>query len=452
MTGRTVTGTFAEWSSTGRYEDFSADAQRKAVNVVFDSIGAMTACSVLPEVKAIVQFLARVGGAGQCSIIGHSLITTVVSAATANGAMAHGDEVDPVHLKSAGGHVAAGIVPTALTVAEWLDKPGKEVLRATVLGYDVGGRLMSIFYKLRDYDTRRFYPTAVVGNMSSAVTAGVLLGLNRQQMEVAMCLAAYQGAGVDNVVKDSGHTAKTFQIGFANRNGLTAALLAADGIHAPSGILDGKYSLFDAFFNAPDAGVDMDKDLGRYFSIVDVMHKRYPVGSPNQTYLQGVLNIIERHQVKADDIAEIEVQIPSRGVSRVPSNRHASISGLSVCAIAAATGKLDFYVLHDPNGITDPRVADMQKKIKFVGRDDWKGQEHGLHAIVTIRTRRGDTLREEVWHEPMTVAELDRKFDELVIPRLGPEKARRVSQLLKNLAEAASVRPLMIELRDSDRG
>jgi 2-methylcitrate dehydratase PrpD len=37
---------------------------------------------------------------------------------TSVGGMAHGDEVDPVHSTSVGGHVAAGPVPTALTVGE----------------------------------------------------------------------------------------------------------------------------------------------------------------------------------------------------------------------------------------------------------------------------------------------------------------------------------------------
>ena len=91
--------------------------------------------------------------------------------------MAHGNESDPVHLKSVGGHVASGPVPTALTVGQWLGSTGAEVLRAVALGYEVGGRMMTIFYRERDYVARRFYPTAVVGTMSSAVAAGVLLKL-----------------------------------------------------------------------------------------------------------------------------------------------------------------------------------------------------------------------------------------------------------------------------------
>jgi 2-methylcitrate dehydratase PrpD len=75
------------------------------------------------------------------------------------------------------------------------------VVRAVALGYEVGGRLMTIFYRERHYTSRRFYHTAVAANMSSAVSAGVLLGLNRRALQVAMCLAAYQAAGPDNMTR-----------------------------------------------------------------------------------------------------------------------------------------------------------------------------------------------------------------------------------------------------------
>jgi 2-methylcitrate dehydratase PrpD len=54
-------------------------------------------------------------------------------------------------------------------------------------------------------------------------------------------------------------------VGAANRNGVTAALLVAEGCHAPLDILDGSHSFFDAYLNAPDAGADLVKDLGRYY-------------------------------------------------------------------------------------------------------------------------------------------------------------------------------------------
>jgi len=441
-----VTEALADWLCSRRWEDLPAGVRCKASDVVYDSVGAMIACSQLPEVLAIVRLLRKMGGAAECTMIGHAGRTSLVNAAMANGGMSHGDEADPVHLKSVGGHVASGPVPTALTIGQWTGASGRDVLRAVVLGYEVGGRLMTIFYRERDYTARRFYPTAVVGAISSAVSAGVLLDLNREQMQVAMCLAAYQAAGPDNMTKDPAHMGKTFQVAAANRNGVTASLLAHDGCHAPLDILDGSHSLFDAYLGAPDAGAEMLKDLGTYYSITDVMHKRYPVGSPNQTYLQGLFGLMEKHALQSRDIAEIEVQIPQRGLKRIPTTRHASISALSVCAIAASRGKLDFYHLHDPTGPMDAEARDMQGRVKFVGREDWKDLQAGHRAIVTIKTRAGHPLTEDVRHRPMDASELDTKFRGLVTPRFGEDKARGLERLLKRLDAAASVRDLMAEL------
>lgn len=442
----TVTETLAHWLCTQRWETLPLAVQQKAVDVVFDSTGAMIACSRLPEVEAIVKFLRRMGGDAQCTMIGHAGLTSVVNAAMANGGMSHGDESDPVHLKSVGGHVASGPVPTALTVGQWLGASGEQVLHAVAMGYELGGRMMTIFYRERDYVARRFYPTAVVGVMSSAVAAGVLLKLTPAQMQVALCLAAYQAAGPDNMTKDAGHMGKTFQVGAANRNGVTAALLAHEGCHAPLDILDGSHSLFDAYLGAPAAGEELLKDLGDYYSITDVMHKRYSVGSPNQTYLQGVFSLMQQHALTGADIAGIEVQIPQRGLKRIPTTRHASISALTVCAMAAAHGKLDFYRLHDPAGAMDAAALAMQQRVRFIGRDDWTDLEAGRRAIVTLTTHAGAVHTEDVRHTPMSADELDQKFDGLVTPQYGQAKCTQLAGMLKQLAAAASVRPLMAAL------
>ena len=156
-----------------------------------------------------------------------------------------------------GGHVASGPVPTAITVGPWTGASGAEVLRAVALGYEVGGRLMTIFYRDRDYAVRRFYPTRSGPRRVPCRRCGLLLGVNREQMQVAICLAAYQAAGPDNMTKDPAHMGKTFQVGAANRNGVTAALLAQDGCHAPLDILDWMTQPVRRVLGAPGAGDDM---------------------------------------------------------------------------------------------------------------------------------------------------------------------------------------------------
>lgn len=440
-----VTQKLTAWLVSHRYDDLPAAVRRKTVDVIFDSVGGMTACSILPEVKALVALSEAQGARAECTVIGHGLVTSSINAAMCNGGMAHGNEVDPVHSTSVGGHVAAGPVPSALALGESLGASGRAVLRAVALGYEVGGRLMTIFYRERDYTKRRFYHTAVAANVSSAVAAGSLLGLDGKAMQVALCLAVYQAAGPDNMTKDPVHMGKTFQVGAANRNGVTAALLAHQGCFAPLDILDGTHGLFDAYLNNPDAGGDLLDKLGDYYSITDVMHKRYSAGTPNQAYLPALFRLLRG--VKPEDIAEIEIHIPTRAVKRVPTTRHASISALKVSAIVAATGKLDFYQLHGPQEALDAAIASMQGRIKFVGRDDWTGMEQGRHAIVKVRTRDGRAVEEDTWFKPMERAELAAKFNELVEPRFGAGRTAKLEKSLLEIEALPNIGTLMQQLR-----
>ena len=88
----TLTATFADWLTSQRWEQLPPNVQQKAVDVVFDSVGAMIACSRLPEVEALARMVTRLGGAPDCTLIGHGARNNVVNAALVNGGMAHGNE------------------------------------------------------------------------------------------------------------------------------------------------------------------------------------------------------------------------------------------------------------------------------------------------------------------------------------------------------------------------
>lgn len=442
-----VTEQLAQWMHGTRYEDLPQQAREKTVDVIYDSVGCMLACSTLPEVKTMVAFIEEQGGKPDCTIIGSRALTSVVSAAMAHGCMAHGDEIDPVHLASVGGHVASAPVPAALAIGELLNSSGKDIARAVALGYELGGRMMTLFYLEHDYISRRFYPTAVIGCVSSAVTAGLLLGLDPKKLQIAMGLAVYQAAGPDNMMYDTGHFGKTFQVAAACRNGVTAALFAHRGAHVPLDILDGKLGLFDTYLQNPDLGAKLLPDLGRYFSITDVMHKRYSTGTPNQAYVQGLLSVLEKNKVANEDIEEIEIQMHKPGLHTTPTTRPQSIATNVISAVAVVERKLDFYRLHGAASVVTPAVAAMQKRMRLVPRGDWHGLEHNRHAIVTVKTKAGKTFEEETWFRPMTRPELDMKFDELVTPLAGARKAGELKALLQGIESAASIRPLMEKLR-----
>src|SRR5262249_33466556 len=90
--------------------------------------------------RLAIDYVAKLGGAGQASVVGTRLLTCATHAALANGMLAHADETDDSHAPSRT-HPGCAVIPAALAVAEGVHSGGERLVRAVVLGYDVAARL-----------------------------------------------------------------------------------------------------------------------------------------------------------------------------------------------------------------------------------------------------------------------------------------------------------------------
>jgi 2-methylcitrate dehydratase PrpD len=93
-----VTTQLAQWLIESRFKEVPEAVRKKTLDVIYDSVAGMAACSVLPEAKALASLVEDQGSRPDCTIIGYPFQASVINAALANGGMAHGDEVDPVHV------------------------------------------------------------------------------------------------------------------------------------------------------------------------------------------------------------------------------------------------------------------------------------------------------------------------------------------------------------------
>src|SRR5690606_8188080 len=182
-------------------------------------------------------------------------------AAMVNAASAHMVEQDDVHNGSVF-HPAAVVFPVSVAVAQALGRSGKELLVASVAGYEAGIRIGEFLgrshYKI-------FHTTGTAGTLAAAVAAGRLLNLNNEQMLHALGSAGTQAAGLWEFLRDAAdskqlHTAK------AAANGLTAAYLARDGFTGARQILEGPQGLA--------AGMSTDADPAK---LTDALGTRWTV-------------------------------------------------------------------------------------------------------------------------------------------------------------------------------
>lgn len=162
------------------------------------------------------------------------------------GALTHTMEMDDLHKQSVT-HPGCVVVPAAIAIAAREGLSGKEMLIAVLRGYEsmcrVGNAVGRSHYKI-------WHSTATCGPFGSAIAAGSLLGLSKEQLVWALGNAGTQSAGVWEFM-NSGGMSKHLHAGRAAEAGILAADLARHGFTGPTRILEGKQGLFAA--SCPDA-------------------------------------------------------------------------------------------------------------------------------------------------------------------------------------------------------
>src|SRR3546814_498531 len=114
---------------------------------------------------------------------------------------------------------------TTLFRSQALGRSGKDLLTASVAGYEVGIRIGEFLgrshYKI-------FHTTGTAGALAAAVAVGRLLNLDKQQMLHALGSAGTQSAGLWEFLRDAADS-KQLHTSKAAVNGLIAAYLEHDG-------------------------------------------------------------------------------------------------------------------------------------------------------------------------------------------------------------------------------
>jgi hypothetical protein len=108
---------------------------------VLETLAAMVSGSRLKPGEFAARYVDSLGGKPQAMVIGTGIVTSAVHAALANAMAAHADETDDTNPVGPF-HAGCGAVSAALAVAELAGRTGNDMLRAVVLGYDIGARLI----------------------------------------------------------------------------------------------------------------------------------------------------------------------------------------------------------------------------------------------------------------------------------------------------------------------
>ena len=433
-----------QWACSTRYEDVPAEVRQETLTLLYDQVGCMIASSTLPSCQPVVDLVRQLGPSGECSIVGHPVRTSVTNAALANGTIGHGDEVDSTGQQGTG-HFAATTVPTALSVGQYVRASGKEFVRALALGSEVAARFQSI---LGHYGTRSQFTATVGGAMGAAVNAGLLLGLDADQMEDALGLAASGACGLSSHHLEELHQIKSLNHGRAAEAGVLSSLLAQQGYHGPREVLTIENGFFDAFLGLPGAGHEVVDGLGETYLMRQIAYKRYPVGGPDQTPLYAFLQLIQKNELTAEDIEQMEVSVSRGAFHTVMTNKHPSVHMETILSLAAVYGEINFKHIHDPSYREDPRFKAFRDRVRIfiIPRPEPATSGQRLEMGITVHTRSGEVLHQELRFPLMTEEEMQHKFRDLVGLRVDSSRVTDLERKLKSIETVDNVAPLIREL------
>ncbi|WP_300678099.1 MmgE/PrpD family protein [Nocardioides sp.] len=238
-----------------------------ALRHLLDGLGTAIGAARTGAARPAVTVALGLGGPAEATILGSTDRVSAVAAALANGTLVHALDFDDTH---AGGlvHATSVVLPAALAVGEQVGAPGREVLDATVVGYEVACRIAAAAPNA--FHAGGLHATMVAGVFSAAAVAARLMRLDAATAADALGIAGSQAGGLLAFLA-GGASTKQLHPGFASQAGIQAARLAAAGASGPANVLDGPHGLYDALAPAAVAAGRVHLD-----TILDGLGSRDP--------------------------------------------------------------------------------------------------------------------------------------------------------------------------------
>jgi 2-methylcitrate dehydratase len=408
-----TTRRIADYADSFTFADLPADVVHECKRHIVDTVGCALGGFDEPPGRIARALAARADVPRGARVLGTGQRTLPELAAFANGVMARyldGNDVFP----GGGGH-PSDVMSAVLAVADLAGTDGPAVITGVVLGYEIYGALFRAAC-MRDHGLDHVFYTAV----GSAVGAAKLLGLDRDRIAQAIALAVTPNIALHATRRGELSMWKGAAAGNAARNGVFAALLAAEGMTGPDKPIDGSDGVRELLgtFDIGEFGGN-----GRPFQLPRADFKYFLSEFHSQSPITAAIEL--RRQIAAEDIESVAVhtywftwsEIGSGAEKWHPTTRESADHSLPyILAAVLIDGRFSDDVFSESR-IRDRRIHQMASRISVHEDKDYSRQFPGkIPCRVEIRTRSGKELTAQVDYprghtrNAMTDAEVSAKF------------------------------------------
>ena len=203
------------------------------------------------------------------------------------------------------GHFGGPSTAAALATWEYLARntvsvPANQVLKAIVLGYEVGSRLDLALTPGR---MDQGFHSRVTTVQSAVVAAGLVLGLTEEQMVHAMALATSDAGGMA-IGADHASDHRPYHAHQSAFEGTRLARLAQLGVTGRPDVMEAPRGYFSAFGGQEIS--DITKDLGERWNFVDYMAlKLIPGAHPFHVFAEAATAAVLENDIDLDAVASV---------------------------------------------------------------------------------------------------------------------------------------------------
>jgi 2-methylcitrate dehydratase len=426
-----------------RYEDLLPEAIHQMKRTVVDTLGCGIGALDGEPASIARRAASRVRGIPPARLLGSAEQTSIEQAAFANTVLVRYLDCNDTYAARGTGH-PSDMIPAVLAVADAHRSNGRAVITAITTAYE-------IFCRMADEVPLKGWDQGMFAAIGAACGAGTILGLDRTAMGNAIAIAITTGVplGVTRIGELS--MWKGCATAAANRTGVCAAELGADGMTGPGHAFEGRDGLWQHL------GVDAPKwprfgGEDEPFRITRTSFKAYPAVVHTQGPIGLVLEL--RPQIAVADVASIHVATYGEAVRRTaieaekwdPKTRETADHSMPYLVAAAFQDGGVTPATFAPSRIQDPALRPMIKKLTIVEEPEFT-RRYPAEACtrVVVTTTDGRRLEAQTTHpkghrlNPLTDAEVEAKFRGLAAAALDRARCDRVLTEVENLERAATL-------------
>jgi 2-methylcitrate dehydratase len=435
----TLADRLVDFALGSRFEDLPATVVAEAKRRLVDALGCASGALEEPAPTIARRVARTVMGEPGATLIGGGR-SSADWAAFANGVHIRYLDCNDTYLSLEPAHPSDNF-GAIMAAGEQAGATGRDWIVAAAVAYEVQCRLCDASsIRARGWDHVTY------GCLSSALAASKLFGLDHSQSVHALGIAGTTGTALRLTRAGELSMWKGCAFAHAARNGVFAAMLAREGLTGPAPLFEGDMG-FCQQVSGPLSLAQLGGPREADWMLPKTSIKFVPAEYHSQSAIAAAFTLRKKigdpARIRGLEIATFRTAVEIIGQDPEkwrPKTRETADHSLPYCtAVALLDGQVSAAQFTHER-LNDPRLLDLVGRTQVVEDPDLTaGYPAGIPNRVKVTLDDGSTLVEEVafppGHDknPLTDEHLRLKFDGLVLPILGSDRANaiwtRVSRL-----------------------